>query len=236
MTAAAYKLMLLLKVRADLEPAAFSDQWLTLEARKPLVAPGLIAHVFDRPCRLTGAPIENAANASYDAAQETWWARKNDAANWFVSHEFRSWLANRLPILAGQPDAIGGQPDLLWERDVASDPTGAAKVIILPVARRRLTVQQFASYWAHSHAQLALAGPGAKERLIRLEITPAQTTPTPFAKTRFDGAGAVTFESTQAVNAEFSSEYYKNRLAPDELEFTDPDFSTAFVTLPVVLR
>jgi hypothetical protein len=236
MTTAPYKLTLLLTTRTALEPADFSEQWLALEARQPLDARGLTGHVFDRPCQFAGTPVENAAPAPYDAAQETWWAHRSDAANWFVSHEFRAWLADRLPLLARAPDAVGGHPHLIWEREVGSDPVGAVKMVTLPVARRRLTVQQFASHWCDHHAKLALAWPSASELSTRMEFTPAQSTPTPFSRTRFDGAGAVTFESMQAIASVMSSDYYKDNLAPDELEFTTPNFSAAYVTSPVILR
>ncbi|ALJ21390.1 EthD domain-containing protein [Microbacterium sp. No. 7] len=233
MSSPAYKLTLLLKAREGLDPDVFADRWLKLEAADPLTAPGLVGHVFNRPL-LGVAPIVNASSGVYDAAQETWWERKNDAADWFVSRAFPAWLALRTPLLAARPDAVGGQPNVIWEQ-AEEEPGETVKVITVPVARRSLTVGEFSEYWTGTHAELALQGPGTKERLVRLEDTPAQPTPSPFTKNRYDGVGAITFSSEAALAAEFDSDYYRNTLAPDESRFSDPVFSTVLVTRPVAL-
>lgn len=236
MSTPAYKLTLLLTIRPGLRPADFASQWLTLEKRDPVDLRGLVRHVFGQPIAGAGAPIEHTGRAPFQAVQETWWERKNDAADWVVSHEFDAWLERRMPLLSRRPDAVGGQPTVLWERPDQLDSETAVKVIILPVAKRSLTVRQFVDHWTGHHAELALAGPDTKERLVRLEVTPAQSTPSRFVTNLYDGVGAVTFESADAAAAEFSSSYYKERLAPDEPNFTDPHFSQAFLTSPVALR
>lgn len=236
MTDIAYKVVLLLKRRPDLTPEAFADAWLELAVKDPVNAPGLDRQVFDRPV-VGQAPIANAPAAPYDAAEEYWFETKALAADWFLSRAFADhWLPPRLKLLDSRPDAVGGAPQVIWERSAAADPKGAVKVIVLPVALRKLTVQQFVQHWTGPHAELALAGPDTKERLLRIEDTPAATTPTPFGETRYDGVGAITFESAEALAAEFSSDYYREHLAPDEPRFTDPVFSGALLTSPVSLR
>jgi hypothetical protein len=235
MTAIAYKLVLLLRRRPDLTPEAFADAWLALEESDPIAPRGLIRRVFDRP--FAGeAPIANAAASPYDAAEESWWEQKWDTAEWTGSHEHRDrWLLRRLELLAEPPSAIGGAPLLLWERD-GGIPEGAVKILVLPVARRGLTTQEFRDHWTGTHAELALGGPRTKERLARLEDTPSDSAPSLFKRTQYDGIGAITFESAGTLRAEFESDYYHQVLAPDEARFTNPDFSRALLTTEVSLR
>jgi hypothetical protein len=226
----AYKLVLLLKTPADLAPSHFADAWAELDATSPASAPGLLRYAFDEPLAAV-APIANAPAAPFDAAIELWWDRKNSAADWVVSADFRDrWLPPRQALLGRTPAALGGIPRLIWE---SPNPIGAdaVKVIVLPVASQRLRRQEFADHWTGAHAQLALAGPGVEHRLVRLEDTP-----TPFPATtrledaRYDGVGALIFASLDALRSEFGSTYYRDVLAPDELRFTNPSASGAFLT------
>ena len=52
----------------------------------------MLRYAFDAP--LAGpSPIENAPTAPFDAAVETWWDKKNSAADWVVSRAFvEQWL------------------------------------------------------------------------------------------------------------------------------------------------
>jgi hypothetical protein len=235
MTAIAFKLVLLLKRRPDLTPDAFSDAWLALDGSDPVAPPGLVRRVFNRP--FAGeAPIANAPVSPYDAAEESWWERKWDTAEWIESREHRArWLPRRLELLAEPPSAIGGVPLLLWGPD-SGIPEGTVKILVLPVARRGLTVQEFRNYWTGTHAELALGGPGTMERLVRLENTPSDSAPSIFKRTQYDGIGTIAFESADALHAEFESDYYREILAPDEPRFTNPDFSRALLATEVVLR
>ncbi|WP_394194473.1 EthD domain-containing protein [Microbacterium foliorum] len=237
MTEAAYKLVILLKSRQGVSSGAFSDEWLELEEQHPLNAAGLLSHVFNRP--LDGrAPIAGTSTSPYDAAVETWWARKNDAADWVGSREFTNWAGLRSGTLQNGLAAVGGVPQVIWE----ASPDGPAtsepvKVIVLPVAQYRLRFSEFADYWTGSHARLATSGPDTASRLLRLEDTPA---PTPvssrFTGTRYDGVGTITFASADALEAEFTSTHYRDVVAPDEPMFTNTEFSTAFLTTPITLR
>lgn len=232
----AYKLVILLRSRGDLAPDAFAREWVRAEADDPVSAPGLVSYVFDAP--LEGpSPIAGAPAGPFDAAIETWWERKNDAANWVVTREFQDgWLARRRPLLDAHPSAVGGAPRVIWDREASAD-ADPVKLLILPVALRRLRFPEFVDHWTGDHARLALEGPGATERLLRLEDTPAAgDPPSRFSRGRYDGVGAVTFVSAAAAAAEFSSDHYRERLAPDERRFTDPTVSTAFLTTPTRYR
>lgn len=236
MAGTAYKLTILLKARAGLSPESFADAWLGVEEQQPLEAGGLVRHTFDRP--LAGpTPVAAAPAAPFDAAVETWWQRKNDAADWVVAREFEDhWLPEHLELLAEPPTAVGGVPELVWGRDLPAGTT-PVRVLVLPVAQRRLRFDDFVARWTGEHARLALDGPGAKERLVSLEHTPApMAPPARFPRTRYDGVGAITFASTEALAAELSSEHYQQVLAPDELRFLDPAFSASLLTEPVPLR
>lgn len=231
----AYKLTILLQRRPDIGPDDFAQRWLEAEAADPVDSGGLAGYVFDRP-QESGSPLPAGAAPTFDAAVETWWQRKNDAADWVVSPAFERWLTTRLPLLAARPAAVGGEPQVIWERDL---PPGAApvKLLVLPVALRRLRFQDFVSHWTGTHAALALAGPGAQDRLVRLEDTPAPISPpSRFQNTRFDGVGAITFESAAAARTEFEGDYYRSTLAPDEQRFVDAAFSAALLTTPIALR
>ncbi|KAB1652846.1 EthD domain-containing protein [Pseudoclavibacter chungangensis] len=231
----AYKLTLLLKRRPDSSPDAFADAWLDLDRRHPLITTGLVRYVFDRA--LPGvSPIAGAAAAPYDAVIETWWTRKSDAADWVVSHAFEDgWLAPRSELLAERPAAVAGAPTLVWEREVTED-MSPVTVIVLPVARRSLRFDEFVDHWTGAHAQLALGGPETEDRLVRLEDTPAPTPPpSRFLRTRYDGVGAITFASYEALAAEFGSDHYRDDVAPDEIRFTDAAVSCAFVGSPIDL-
>jgi hypothetical protein len=233
---AGYKLVILLKVRPGLTSVAFTDAWVQLEREDQVSPTGMLRYAFDAP--LAGpSPIENARVAPFDAAIETWWDTKNSAADWVVSRTFvEQWLPRRLELLASRPTAVGGIPELIWERDQPA-PTTAVKVLVLPVAARRLRFQEFAHHWTGEHARLALGGPGTKDRLLRLEDTPAPSAATSrFEAGIYDGVGALTFISLDALAAEFGSEYYRTTLAPDEPRFTNPAASAALLTTEIALR
>ncbi len=84
--------------------------------------------------------------------------------------------------------------------------------------------------------RLALGGPHTKDRLLRLEDTPAPASATSrLERGPYDGVGAITFASLDALNAEFGSDYYRSTLAPDELRFTNPAASAALLTREISL-
>lgn len=229
MTDVGYKLVVLLKSRDDLSPAAFTDAWAQREKEDPTASVGLLRHAFNAPIA-SASPIENAPTARFDAAVETWWDKKNSAADWVVSPAFATWLNLRLGLLAGRPTGIGGIPQVIWQSDEPI-PASAVKILILPVAARRLRFAEFAEHWTGEHARIALDGPDSKERLLRLEDTPAPAPATSrLERGRYDGVGAITFASLEALRAEFGSDYYRSMLAPDELRFTNPAASAALLT------
>ncbi|MEV1129762.1 EthD domain-containing protein [Agromyces sp. NPDC049794] len=225
----AYKLTILLSRRADLEHEDFVERWLEVERRDPVVAPGLARYVAHRPIAAS-SPIVGAPAAPYDAAIETWWRRKNDAADWVASREFEHvWLSERLPLLAGRPAAVGGEPQVVWEREPPAG-TSPVTVLVLPVALRRLRFQDFVDHWTGAHAELALSGPHTTKRLVRIEDTPAPTAPPSwFERTRYDGVGALTFTSAAALAEEFADDHYARHVAPDERRFTDVGTSRALL-------
>ena len=235
MPAAGYKLVILLKADPALTADAFADAWVKLELEDQVTSPGMLRYAFDAPI-VGPSPIENAPTAPFDAAVETWWDKKNSAADWVVSRAFvEQWLPRRLELLASHPTAIGGIPQVIWERGEPV-PQGAVKVLVLPVAARRMRFQEFVDHWTGEHARLALGGPHTKDRLLRLEDTPAPMPATSrFAAGLYDGVGAITFASLDALAAEFGSEYYHSTLAPDELRFTNPAASAALLTREIPL-
>ena len=80
------------------------------------------------------------------------------------------------------------------------------------------------------------AVPHTKDRLLRLEDTPAPASASSrFEAGPYDGVGAITFASLDALAAEFGSDYYHSTLAPDELRFTNPAASAALLTREIPL-
>ncbi|WP_417564776.1 EthD domain-containing protein [Microbacterium sp.] len=229
MPAIAYKLTMLLEAQPGLSAGDFAGQWLSLEQADPLRADGLLGYAFDR-VHDGAVPIKSTPPSPYQAATELWWAKKRDAADWFISRHFERWLQRRLPLMRGRPGAVGGEPKLIWERPDTSRLTTRVRILVLPVALRRLTVAQFVAHWTGAHAALALGGPRTKQRLLRLEDTPAADLPGSLMRTPFDGIGAIDFESLESMRAEFSEHYYHDVLAPDEPKFTDSSQSTALLT------
>ena len=228
-----YKLVLLLRSSDALAPGEFAPAWAEQERHSPTSAAGLLRSVLDAPIPLA-APVATAATSPFDAAVETWWDKKNSAADWVTSREFRErWMPGRRGLLGAAPMAVGGIPQVIWAADEdAGDET--VKVVTLPVSSRRLRLQDFAERWTVDHARLALSGPGFTQRVRRIEYTPAPLRPPPiFAIGRYDGVGAITFASIDALRAEFESDYYRTTLAPDETRFADPTASAAFVTVEV---
>ena len=92
MPAAGYKLVILLKADPALTADAFADAWVKLEREDRVTSPGMLRYAFDAPI-VGPSPIENAPTAPFDAAVETWWDKKNSAADWVVSRAFvEQWL------------------------------------------------------------------------------------------------------------------------------------------------
>lgn len=226
----AFKLVLLLRSDDAHDAEAFADAWMALDLAHPIDAAGLLAAAFNAPAA-GRVPISHVGAAPFDAALETWWERKNDAADWVVSRGFSEhWLPRRETLLAARPTGIGGAPQLLWESN-APVPPEAVKVFTLPVSRRRLSFAEFSAHWTGAHAQLALDGPGTRERLLRLEDTPAPLgVGTRLERGRYDGVGALTFASVDALQAEFATDHYREKVAADELVFTEPEFSAGILT------
>lgn len=224
-----YKLTLLLRRRDGLTPDGFADAWLARD-RHPPTAPGLVRYAVVRALDRT-SPIAGASRAPYDAAVETWWTHQDHAENWVGSPGFsHEWLPSRRALLADPPRALAGNPVLVWEREAWDDQAAQITLITLPVARAGLSSEEFVAHWAGAHAQLALGGPGTKDRLLRLENTPAtEKPPSPFTPAPYDGAGAITFASAEAVAEEFGSAHYREFLAPDEPRFTDTARSDVFI-------
>lgn len=214
---AAYKLTLLLNKRAELESAVFADQLLELERSEPATATGLLKYV------ITIVDVADSDNApEYDAVIETWWARKNDAADWAISREFESeWWARRSEVLADRPVAVGGQPQVALERE-PNDSDAAVQVVTVVTALRKLRFDRFVEIWTDAHSTIALGEPESQQHIVRLEDTPARIAPpSQFRADRYDGIGVVAFESRAALEAETSSDYYRDQVAKHAENFCD---------------
>ena len=230
---AGYKLVLLLKSVDVLEPDDFTHAWVEQERQTPTSSHGLLRTAFGGPSA-HASPV--ASGSPFDAVLETWWDKKNSAADWVTSREFReAWLPRRLELLASRPTAVGGIPHALRTSEQTAG-LSCVKVVVLPVSSGRLRFHEFTGMWTGDHARLALAGAGTAERVLQLEYTPAPLNPPSiFNCGPYSGVGAITFASMEAVTAELESDYYRTTVAPDEARFTDAAASASFVTVEVAL-
>jgi hypothetical protein len=216
------KIVMLLTRKAGLDDAGFTEAWLAASPDLVERPAGLIRHVHNRVAA-PDLPIENAPPAPFDAADELWFDDQASADAFFSSRYWReAWLGARRQLLEKAPQGIAGTARLVWERPGAR-PAKPIKLIVLPVRRSGMTVEAFIEYWTVTHASLALNGPRTRERLRRLEACPQDARlPEGLASAPFDGVGAIQFDTLEDLNLEFSSDYYRDHLAPDEPRFTDP--------------
>jgi len=227
----AYKLVILLARDPQRDRHDFAAELLELERTAPIAAAGLLRSVVT-----TGlAAVDPADESPFDAAIETWWARKNDAADWVVSRAFEyEWLAPRMRLLAALPHAIAGEPGRRWEAEEPY-PEGAVQLIALTTAVRSLRKDEFATAYAR-HADLALAGEESTARIASLEFTTAPLAPpSRFSADRYDGVGTIVFASADALAAEVASEHYRDVVAPDAAAFSHAATSDVMVGTPTVI-
>ncbi|NHN39882.1 EthD domain-containing protein [Pseudomaricurvus alcaniphilus] len=231
-----YKVILLLSLSAEFSLDQFSAKWVALPWASIKENSVVVSHVHNRG--IPGAiPIQNAPAAEFDAIEEFWFASEADAITYFSSYAFREfWNFYCSDMLASEPMTLSGKPSLLWVREVDFSPD-PLKIITLPVRNSVMTQEEFAHHWVYVHSPIGLAGPGTKERLQRLEPMPADDERvTEFIVAPFDGAGSIEFSDKKHLQIEFSSDYYKENLAPDELRFTDPSKSFALMVIPFLIQ
>lgn len=226
----AYKLGLLLNRRTDFEQEAFADSLLELERSAPVDVAGLLGYAVTI---VEGGGFDGTGEPRYDAIIETWWTRKNNAADWIVSREFESdWLAPRLLLTADRPVAVGGSPTVSFDREVV-DETSLVQLVVLPTSPRSLRFDQFVENWTQTHAQLALNGPESRANIVRIEDVPSPIAPpSRFRAARHDGVGVIVFESRGAFEKETSSGYFRERVAPDVANFSMEDHTVLLVGQP----
>lgn len=228
MSAVPYKVALFLTRNLEIGADAFSDRWLSATA--PASPAGLSRHVHNAPA-LMEVPIENAPPAPFDAVDEFLFDDAAKAVAWFESTEFRDgWLGPRTKLLGGPILTVSGIAVEVWRQPGAPSSADAIKILTLPVRRQGMTMDEFAEHWIVTHAGLALAGPGTRERLLQLVSTPADRRDFPtFAPAPFDGIGIIQFDSLESLKAEFAGDHYREVMAPDEPRFTDPARSQAMM-------
>lgn len=222
-----YKVALFLTRDPALPASEFTTRW--LGAGAPAIGEGLLAHTHNAPA-MAETPIENAPPAPFDGVDEYLFTSAAQAQVFLASPAFRDgWLAPRLPYLAGPLAALSGTAWTVWNREgpQASD---SVKILTLPVRRTGMAMDEFADYWINRHFPLAISGPGTAERLRQAVTCPADGLALPQLQSApFDGIGTIVFDSIEALQAEFSSDHYRESLAPDEPRFTDPADSRAMM-------
>lgn len=215
-----FKVVLLLRRRAELSQSVFADAWTELWRNAP-VKPELLRHVHNRPLA-EDMPIENVSAATFDAMDELWFRHAADAGRFFADHADEG-TASPLGRLAQPPfAAVGGEPIQPWRREVLADDR-PVKVVTLPVRRPGIAWEDFYEHWTQRHWPLAINGPGAGEALLNVDMCGARNDPPAgLGAAPFDGVGTIVFRSLEAMQEQFSTAYYRDVLAPDELRFTDP--------------
>jgi hypothetical protein len=223
-----FKVVLLLKRRPEIAAADFTRLW--TEGRPS--GPGLADYVHNR-AMTDDMPIENAPPAPFDAADEFWFADAAAAATFFSAPSAKAlWQS----MLAQPPLAVAGPSRELWRQD-APRPPKPIKIITLPKRPAGMSEAAFGDHWINVHfLKLALPAPGVKERLYRYEVCLQASEPVPgLGAAPFDGSGIIEFVSAEALRTEFSSQNYREVMAPDEPRFTDPTRSSALMVEPIPL-
>lgn len=222
-----YKVALLLTRAPAISASAFRERW--LNARTPEWSSGISCYLHNSPITAK-VPIENAPPAPYDAVDEWVFGSREAAHDWFTSSAFiDGWLAPRKLLIGESAKAIAGHEAQVWQSDskASIDPI---KILTLPVRREGMAIDVFVQHWLVTHAGLALAGPGTRDRLLRLTSTPSDGTLTPWGEPApFDGIGIIQFDSKASLDAEFASDHYREVMASDEPRFTDPVRSRAMM-------
>lgn len=222
-----YKVALFLTRDPAVPAPVFTTSW--LDAGPAALAEGLLAHVHNAPA-MAETPIENAPPAPFDGVDEYLFTSAAHAGAFFGSPAFREdWLARRSSLLGGMITAVSGMASMVWNREGVR-PTDSVKILTLPVRRTGMTMAEFADHWLNRHFPLAISGPGTPERLRQALTCPADgLVPPAFQPAPFDGIGNIVFDSMEALKEEFSSDHYRQNLAPDEPRFTDPARSRAMM-------
>lgn len=231
---APYKVALFLARDPAIEASDFSGRWLS--AVPPRSWPkGLLQHVHNAAA-LAAVPIENAPPAPFDAVDEFVFDSSDAAATWLGSDVFASdWLGPRTALLAGPVKAVSGPAVQVWAQAHGRS-AEAVKILTLPVRRQGMAMAAFAEHWIVTHAGLALAGPGTRDRLLRLVSTPADGRIfSAFEAAPFDGIGIIEFDSPASLDAEFAGDHYRKVMAPDEPRFTDPASSRAMMVRETIV-
>lgn len=212
-----FKVVLLLHRRAELS-AGFADAWIEAWRSLPAPAAELVRHVHNRPLA-DDMPIENVFAAAFDAMDEFWFESAAAAAHFFADDLVQETLRR----LAERPfSALAGEPRQAWSRETVGK-EGPVKVVTLPVRRPGMAWEAFYEYWTERHWPLAINAPDAREALRRVDMCGARSgPPAGLVAAPFDGVGTIVFRSLEAMQAQFSTPYYRDVLAPDEPRFTDP--------------
>ena len=234
------KMSMLLRRRPDLSTDEFESAWHCVHDISPeriaSDAPGLIQRAYNRPFGHE-MPIANAPAALFDAIEEIWFDDVSAARTYLASDLYLNEVRPaQIDLLRGGNCAtIIGEVHVMWHRPPAPK-ADAVKLIILPVRRPGMSHPEFREYWMHHHSPLAMAGPNARDRVQRVEFTPAEPiVDVGFTMAPFEGSGAIWFDSTEDLHAEFSSDYYREILQPDEVNFTDPTRSKGMMVNELVL-
>lgn len=234
------KMSMLLRRRQDLSIVEFADAWRLAHEISPAQiageAPGLTRRVYNRPVG-HGMPIANAPAAPFDAIDEVWFDSRAAAQAYLASDlQLNRIRPSEIDLLdRGACPTVIGEVRVMWHRP-AETKADAVKLIILPVRREGMSHPEFRDYWMHHHSPLAMAGPNARDRVQHIEFTPADPLlDAGYPTAPFEGSGAIWFDSVEDLDVEFSSDYYREVLQPDEVKFTDPARSHGMMVSEVVL-
>jgi hypothetical protein len=174
-----------------------------------------------------GSPIENAPTVDIDGIDEFWFKDASAAELFFLSDIY---LKTLLPFEETFIDrqvstTTCGSLHVMWHRQ-ANKKENPIKVIIQAARKASLTHEEFRHYWLEVHSPLSMKSPEAHDHVQRVEFCPSDMLLLGrFNPNSCDGVGALWFDSIDHLKAEFSSDYYRDTLAPDEKKFTNPDRS-----------
>jgi hypothetical protein len=225
-----YKVLRFLNRLPAVSPDQFTSCWRKNYADAVVKAAsgfsGLLKYAQD-VCIPADSPIENAPPVAIDGIDEFWFKDAGAAELFFLSDTY---LKTILPVentfIDRQISTITcGSLHVKWHRQ-ANRKENPVKVIIQVAKKASLTQEEFRHHWLEVHTALALNGPTTRKHIQRGEYCPGDMLPLGgFNPNSCDGVGAVSFDSIDDLQAEFSADYYRDTLAVDEKRFTNPDLS-----------